>query len=633
MMHFLTNIPLRSKLLLVPLALVAAMVGVSVLAILGLSQQHTILSNVNEIALDRITQVNQFAILSEQVQSDVFQISVLRSMGLPAAELQPVVDRLRQGVSDLDVTYGEMLLRWPLDEQEREILARMKPPLDDYLVQAQQAASVVMDNPSFGVLLVRSSNISFVEFRQVLTEFLAYQQAKILDLSLESTQRANRISGTITLIAVVIAVLATVATIWLGNQLISQPIRAITRLMHQLATGDLSIQVPAMRRQDEIGEMAQAVVVFHQNAVENERLNMELRDSEARYRQLVDLSPIGVAVFESDTILFVNPAMIDLMGGAEAADLVGKSVMERIHPDSRPLVAQRIKLIADGHSVPTLEEKFLRLDGGTIHVEVTSTPIHFAGRTAIQSLVTDITQRKRAEQQAFEVALERERSTFLTRFVDEVSHEFRTPLSLMQTSLYMLDRTEDPAKRQRSLAQIDQQVRGISRLVDLLADVTRLEGSAALVTQPVHLNQLLGTIVQDLPAAKIEDVTLDLALALPPVRAEEYWLRRALYEILDNALRFTPAGGEVSVRTAQAGEWVVAAIQDTGPGIPPTVLPHIFDRFYRQDVAHTTPGFGLGLTIAQAIVQRHGGRIEVDSTLDVGSIFRILLPAAPSPEE
>lgn len=633
MMHFLTNIPLRSKLLLVPLALVAAMVGVSVLAILGLSQQHTILSNVNEIALDRITQVNQFAILSEQVQSDVFQISVLRSMGLPAAELQPVVDRLRQGVSDLDVTYGEMLLRWPLDEQEREILARMKPPLDDYLVQAQQAASVVMDNPSFGVLLVRSSNISFVEFRQVLTEFLTYQQAKILDLSLESTQRANRISGTITLIAVVIAVLATVATIWLGNQLISQPIRAITRLMHQLATGDLSIQVPAMRRQDEIGEMAQAVVVFHQNAVENERLNMELRDSEARYRQLVDLSPIGVAVFESDTILFVNPAMIDLMGGAEAADLVGKSVMERIHPDSRPLVAQRIKLIADGHSVPTLEEKFLRLDGGTIHVEVTSTPIHFAGRTAIQSLVTDITQRKRAEQQAFEVALERERSTFLTRFVDEVSHEFRTPLSLMQTSLYMLDRTEDPAKRQRSLAQIDQQVRGISRLVDLLADVTRLEGSAALVTQPVHLNQLLGTIVQDLPAAKIEDVTLDLALALPPVRAEEYWLRRALYEILDNALRFTPAGGEVSVRTAQAGEWVVAAIQDTGPGIPPTVLPHIFDRFYRQDVAHTTPGFGLGLTIAQTIVQRHGGRIEVDSTPDVGSIFRILLPAAPSPEE
>ena len=632
MMRLLNDSPVRLKVLLVPMILLIAFICVSFLANFGLNQQRAILREVNDIALEKITLVNQFAVLSEQVQSDVYRISVLRSMNLSLAEIQPIQADLSQGISDVDVLYGEMLLRWPLDATEKDILARMGPPLETFSRQAQQAAIVVVDNPSFGVLLVRSSSVPFIEFRQILTEFLDYQQAQILDLSRESSQRASTIATTILMLTLVIAGIATLGTMHLSKHLISSPIRTITGLMHRLAQGDLAIQVTGLQRRDEIGEMAQALEVFHQNALEKARLDKELRESEVRYRQLVDLAPIGIAVHQHEELVFVNAAIIQLMGATSAQDLIGKSVFDFIHPDSLEVVLQRSSVLLAGGSGPLIEEKFIRLDGQSIDVEVITTPISYAGQLAVQVLVTDITKRKEAEQRTFEMALEREQMIFLTKFIDEVSHEFRTPLSLMQTNLYFLARIDDPAKRQIKLTQMGEQITGISRLVDLLAEVTRLESSGPFAMQSLDLNKRIGLLLDEMPALAAGDLTLHRGLApdLPVVMAEEYWLSRALHELLGNAIRFTPPGGDISVRTVADGEGVKVMVQDTGSGIPPDVLPHIFERFYRQDVAHTTPGFGLGLPLAQAIIERHGGRIWVESTSDEGSTFCLTLKTVNS---
>ena len=247
----------------------------------------------------------------------------------------------------------------------------------------------------------------------------------------------------------------------------------------------------------------------------------------------------------------------------------------------------------------------------------------------------DITERKRAEQRAFELALERERTALLTKFIQDASHEFRTPLTVMQLNLYLLERLEDPAKRPGLLAQIREQVAGIARLVDLLTERAWLDSDVPFTLRPADLNGLIAAAAGELQgAAAANDLTLHLALTpdLPPVLADGNQLDMALHELLDNALRFTPAHGSVTVCSAGDADGVTVEVQDTGPGIPPDVLPHIFERFYRQDVAHTTSGFGLGLPIARAIVNRHGGHLDVESQPGAGSMFRIRLPRPGSTE-
>ncbi|MEE8392477.1 MAG: HAMP domain-containing protein [Anaerolineae bacterium] len=271
----LGNTSIRIKVLIPSAILILALTVVSLLAVYGLGVQRAALGEVHDIALKKIALVDEFAILSEQVQSDVFHISVLRFMNLPEEEIQPVHQRLERGLNDLNVIYGQMLTKWPLDEAERSILKRMKGPMDDFRHQAEQAVAVVSDNPSFGVLLVRSSTVPFTEFRNTLTEFLAHQEASIVRTETESRQRTNTIGTFIIAITLVIALIGTFVTTLISTRLISHPIRSMTDLMRRLADGDLSIKVEGIERQDEIGAMAQAVEVFRQNATEKAQATNE----------------------------------------------------------------------------------------------------------------------------------------------------------------------------------------------------------------------------------------------------------------------------------------------------------------------------------------------------------------------
>jgi two-component system sensor histidine kinase BaeS len=115
---------------------------------------------------------------------------------------------------------------------------------------------------------------------------------------------------------------------------------------------------------------------------------------------------------------------------------------------------------------------------------------------------------------------------------------------------------------------------------------------------------------------------------LPAINGDPVWLQEAFGNLLDNAIRFTPNGGSISVQTYSEGQQAVIEFKDTGAGISNEALPHIFERFWRQDEAHSTPGFGLGLSIALKIIEMHDGRIEVESTVGEGSTFKILLPFA-----
>ncbi|MGD2206444.1 MAG: hypothetical protein PVH17_06670, partial [Anaerolineae bacterium] len=227
-MRLLRDTPVRIKVLIPPAVLMLALGTVSVLAVYGLSTQRAALNEVDEIALERLRLIDEFSLLSEQVQSDVFHVSVLRFMNLPEEEIQAVHDRLQQGLSDLNVIYGQILTQWTLDETERSILERLKGPMDDFRQQALQATAVISDNPSFGILLVRSSTVPFAEYRSILTEFRMYQQTKITHAEKESNQRAQVLSTAIIVVVFLITLVGITAAWVISTRLISQPILVMT---------------------------------------------------------------------------------------------------------------------------------------------------------------------------------------------------------------------------------------------------------------------------------------------------------------------------------------------------------------------------------------------------------------------
>lgn len=236
------------------------------------------------------------------------------------------------------------------------------------------------------------------------------------------------------------------------------------------------------------------------------------------------------------------------------------------------------------------------------------------------------------------------------RFVADASHEMRTPLTSLEGLSEMLlmgaDRG-DTRVVQRTVRSMHGELRRLGRLVTDLLTLSRLDSTTpTIMPKPLLPCDLLATVVEQLtPVAETKGVQLsmrcDPSAEATVVRADPDRLKQVLLNLLDNALRYTPAEGEVRVWAAAdlSGTWLQISVQDTGHGISPKDLPHIFDRFYRGDLsrARATGNTGLGLSIARAIVQSHGGSISVQSTPGQGACFTILLPmtkaqVAPEPE-
>lgn len=252
----------------------------------------------------------------------------------------------------------------------------------------------------------------------------------------------------------------------------------------------------------------------------------------------------------------------------------------------------------------------------------------------VSAYLADITERKRSEARELELAVERERIRVLSEFIRTASHDFKTPLSTINASLYLLRRLPEPEKQQHHVSIIERQTARLTRLVEGMLTMTRLDSEAGFVFRPVVLNQIVRDIenrIQGLAEEKQVELALRLAHSLPPVLADEAELGRAILELGQNAVQFTAPGGRVILTTHAETDHAVVEVHDTGSGIAPEDLPHIFQRLYRADKARSveTGGVGLGLSIAQRIVEMHQGRIEVSSTPGQGSIFRVRLPTVP----
>jgi heavy metal sensor kinase len=222
------------------------------------------------------------------------------------------------------------------------------------------------------------------------------------------------------------------------------------------------------------------------------------------------------------------------------------------------------------------------------------------------------------------------------QFTADASHELRTPLAVVQAeSTLALSKERPEAEYRKSLELISQEAAYMSDVIGKLLFLARSDaGKEPLNFQDVDLRELLAEVSSDAEAlarekglqfihGPLEDLT---------VKGDRVKLRQLFLNLLDNAVRYTPSGGSISGSAVSKMGMAVVAISDTGIGIPPEHLPHIFDRFYRVDKARSRAegGVGLGLAIAKYIAEVHGGKIEVESQVGKGSIFYVVLPLGNS---
>ncbi len=218
-------------------------------------------------------------------------------------------------------------------------------------------------------------------------------------------------------------------------------------------------------------------------------------------------------------------------------------------------------------------------------------------------------------------------------FFADAAHELRHPIAVLQARLEAIQDGVVPLDMEQVLGLEDLTL-VLARLVGDLRDLSLADvGQMALALETVNVSDLAQELAETLaPLAQGKEIsmTVDLPKAPLQVSADRGRLRQVLLNLLANALHYTPAGGRVEIRVSSAGGEVRVRVADTGPGIAPEDLAHVFDRFYRTDRSRSreTGGSGLGLAIARSIVEMHGGRISAASVPDQGSAFTVSLPAA-----
>lgn len=359
------------------------------------------------------------------------------------------------------------------------------------------------------------------------------------------------------------------------------------------------------------------------------------RAHQAFLRQLIDNNPSLIFVKDIEGhFTLVNKSLADLYG-ATVEEVIGKTdaafdfdeeSVAHFQADDREVIETLTpKFIAEErvHNVATGEWRW---------VQTNKLPLlQSDGTYHVLGISTDITERKKAEQQSLDLAVERERVRLLANFIRDASHDFRTPLSTINTSLYLLGRTSDTARRQHHIDIIQQQTAHLSRLLEGMLKMTRLDSEHFFRFGPVDINAMLGMIYlrdAERAARKQLRMTLELDEQRFNVHGDLNELERAVSELVKNAIQFTPDGKAIALQTeVDVSEGVIRVI-DEGIGIESAEQARIFERFYRADKARSsdTGGVGLGLSIAEKIIEAHDGKITFESVPGQGSVFTITLP-------
>jgi len=360
-----------------------------------------------------------------------------------------------------------------------------------------------------------------------------------------------------------------------------------------------------------------------------------LRESEKRFRDLVDGAPDGVAILRGPNVAFLNARAAKLLGLESAAQGTGRRITEFLHPDDRERAALRIrKLLQDGGLDERAEYRSIDGRGEEKTVEISSIPIEYQGGPAVLAFARDVTERKRMEIKL----LEADRLTALGVLSAGVAHEINNPLAYVLLNLEYLKRelpkaAGDPSRIESLMVRVQDACHGADRVASIVRDLRTFARGEETARQPVSLETVIEAAVNiAYPEMRLRARLERRYQTVPAVDGNGGRLEQVFLNLLLNASQAFPEDSEednlIRVSLRSEGDHVVAEVYDNGPGIAPELLGRIFDPFFTTKPVGV--GTGLGLPICRGIVQTHGGEITVDSKPGAGAMFTLRFPASKS---
>lgn len=391
---------------------------------------------------------------------------------------------------------------------------------------------------------------------------------------------------------------------------------------------------------------------------ERKAMERELQQSEDRYRKLFESAPDAILVQSEGSYLYVNSQACKLFGVEGPEQLIGTQVLSSIHPDYRERVQQRIRQAVDtGLASPLKEFKILRRDRSAQDVEATGISITFQGKSATQVIIRDITERKLVEEerQQWNTQLERkvqektrhlkeaqakliqsEKMATLGEVISGASHELNNPLAGILGAIQMLRRSSlsQPigTELMDGIDVLEDMESAAIRCQNIVDDLIRFSTQARCNFSQMDINQVLRDTLDIMSEQYAEKgITLNWCAdpALPAMEGDFVKLLEVFVNLLQNAKSALPDGGTLEISTKLVKKYaerpqVVVFIRDNGCGIPAQNLGKIFDPFFTTKPAGRGPG--LGLTVSYGILKRHGGDIDVRSTVGKGTEVTVTLP-------
>jgi two-component system, OmpR family, phosphate regulon sensor histidine kinase PhoR len=402
---------------------------------------------------------------------------------------------------------------------------------------------------------------------------------------------------------------------------VTRPVVEMQSIARQMSQGNFRVRAPA-RSPDEIGKLGRSLNVLAT------RLRDKIEDLEqerAKVTAILDGMVEGViAVDGREHVVLMNErarAIFNLAvvrgDGKPFLEVIRNAELHEVFRASRgvrpgSVVSREISLMSPAERV----------------LQVHGVPLLLTGGAGVVLVLHDITELRRLAQ-------------VRTEFVANVSHELRTPLTAIQGYVETLlgGALDEPDNARRFLEIVQRQTERLGRLINDLTELSNIElGKVTLLLAPTRLDELLDSVLAVvLPRARAGDVTVTARLpeGLPAVRADRDRLAQILINLLDNAVKYTPKGGSITIGAAETAEpgMIAVTVVDTGIGIPPTDLPRVTERFYRVDKARSRDlgGTGLGLAIVKHLVLAHGGELEIESEVGRGTTVRFTLPMSDAP--
>lgn len=364
----------------------------------------------------------------------------------------------------------------------------------------------------------------------------------------------------------------------------------------------------------------------------------------ARLAAIVDSSDDAIVSKTTEGIITSWNRGAERIFGYSSSEAIGQPILMIIPPDRAEEEPQILERMARGERVEHFETIRIRKDGQLIHVSITLSPIrdNQGNIIGISKIARDITQRKQAEAEREELLASeqnaRQEAEAANRAKDEflatLSHELRTPLNaILGWSQLVSDSRLDEEARTEGLGIIQRNARLQAHLVEDLLDVSRIiTGNLRLEVQAVDLASVIESAVESvLPSAEAKEIRLQRVLdsGNTLVLGDPARLQQVVWNLLTNAIKFTPKKGRVQIRLERINSHIEVVVTDTGIGIAPEVLPYIFERFRQADQSSTRNygGLGLGLAIVRHIAEAHGGSVEAESPgEEQGTTFTIKLP-------